>query len=210
MTELLNGNVEKTESANPTIAGPKLRFLAVFFPVLATISVIATIAMPILRDQQIKVNEAAAIMHIYKIIGSQTGYSGSGGLFADSFAQLTDSTHGFSFLSGEWYDGVQKDGYTFTMKGVGLQQNLHGTVAECYEITAFPAVPGLTGKRYFFCDCSVVFRGNVGAPADSTSPPIPEMNGIIAQWGRSHGPPYQQPRAFAGLRTFWHSLWCKE
>jgi len=177
MTELPTGDAKETESADAALAGPDLRFLAVFFPMLAIIVVIAAITMPILRDQRIQANESATIGHIRKITGAQVGYSAAGNAPYVSFAELTGSNGPPVFLLGEWYDGVQKDGYIFTMKGTNITMMGDREWALCYEITASPAVPGRTGKRYFFSDCSGVIRANEGTPADSTSPPIPEMEG---------------------------------
>ena len=74
MAELPTGDAEETEAANAALARPMLRNVTVFVLVLAIITVIAAIAMPILRDQRIQVNEWAAFGHICKIRGAQTGH----------------------------------------------------------------------------------------------------------------------------------------
>jgi len=175
MVDVPNGDAEQPQSADVKLAGPGLRFLAWFSLALASMSVIAGIAIPILREQQIKANEAAAIDHINTITGTQVGFSAAQDIYLPSFEELTaDTINSPGFLLGEWYDGVEKDGYIFTMKGVGVMDVTYGgcRFTLCYETTAFPAIPGRTGKRYFFSDCSGVIRANEGAPADSTSTPV--------------------------------------
>jgi len=129
---------------------------------------IMVIAIPNLLNYKIQRNEAAAIYHLHTLTGAQTGYSGSGGNYAASLAELTDSTNGPAFLLGEWWgEGVPKEGYIFGM----TDESGNGS---CYESTASPAIPGRTGVRYFFSDCSGVIRANAGRPADSTSTPLGE------------------------------------
>ncbi|HUW60679.1 MAG TPA: DUF4190 domain-containing protein [Candidatus Bathyarchaeia archaeon] len=135
---------------------------------------IAAITIPGLLRSSIQVNESAAIGNIRMITGAQTGWSSGGGPYAVSFAQLTDTTNGPAFLLGEWRNGMEKDGYIFTMKGVDLLNGFLHPSAACYETTASPAKPGRTGVWYFFSDCSGVIRASVDGPADSTSRPIGE------------------------------------
>ena len=172
MAELPTGDAEETESADAATTKPKLRYLAAFVFMLV---IIAAIAIPnLLHYYRIQANEEAAIKHLDAIRGAQTGWSCGGFPYASSFAELTDTANGLAFLLGEWHEGVQKDGYIFTMKGTLIPSTLAvDGWASCYETTASPAIPGITGKRYFFSDCSAVIRANKGAPADSTSPMVP-------------------------------------
>ena len=154
------------------------RPLAVIGIVLGYLNIVLSImlvaiAIPSLPWLHIPANEAAAIRHLRTLTSSQTCYAPTGNdSYAPDFASLTTArwTNQPACLSGNWYDGVQKDGYIFTMKGVDNGQN----IICCYETTASPAIPGRTGVRYFFSDCSFVIRANKGAPADVTSPPIGE------------------------------------
>jgi len=175
MAEDHNQDAEELQSADAKRAGPGLRFLAWFLLLLAIIAVIATPILRYQREQQIKANEAVAINHIRTITEAQFGTSWRGeNNYAASFVVLTDSIHGPRFLLGDWYNGVEKDGYIFTMKGLGkiYDTPLPGPGADCYEVTASPARPGHTGIRYFFSDCNGVIYGKVGGPADSTSTPV--------------------------------------
>ena len=132
--------------------------------VVAIIAIIATIVIPNLLRSRIQSNESAAIGNLRTLTGAQRDYSAAIGLYADSFTQLMDTTNGPSFLLGSWGAGVSKTGYIFKMKGI--------EDCRCYETTATPSVPGRTGVRYFYSDCSGKIHANIGAPADSTSPLI--------------------------------------
>jgi len=132
--------------------------------VVAIIAIIAAIAIPNLLRSRIQSNESAAIGNLRTITGAQTGYSASNGLYATDFASLTDTTAGPAFLLGEW--GAAKTGYSFTMQGTDSDN--------CYESNADPEVPGRTGIRAFFSDCSGVIRTATPGPASSSDPPIGE------------------------------------
>ena len=137
--------------------------------VVAIIAIIAAIAIPNLLRSRIQSNESAAIGNLRTITGAQTGYSASNGTYGDNLDMLTDTTNGPAFLLGTW-TGAAKTGYLFVCAGTDIGAN----GPNCYTSTGEPAVPGRTGIRFFFSDCSGVIRWANGGSADATSPPIGE------------------------------------
>jgi len=165
MAEDPNGDAEEVQSADAKRAGQGLRFLAWFLLVLTIITIIAAIAILILRHQRIKTNESRTIANIITITGAQWCFSTNGNSpCAHNLTDLTDKTNGPACLSGEWYDGVEKHGYIFNLQDI---EEMY-----CYALTAVPAKPGSTGTKYFFSDGSGVIRLNEGGPADSTCTPF--------------------------------------
>jgi len=128
--------------------------------------ILAMIAIPSSCRSRIQSNESAAIGNLRTITGAQTGYEKAHGVYAGSFAELTDDTHGPAYLLGKWDKTVPKTGYIYTLKSTDN--------GNCYEATADPAIPNRSGIRHFFTDCSGVIRSNAKGPADSTSTPIGE------------------------------------
>ena len=150
------------------IAGLKLSYSNVFLTPLAAI-VIANMMF-----SQACMNESAASGFLRVINDAQMGYSAANGVYARSFAELTDATKGPAFLLGTWNNSVAKLGYIYTLKSIDN--------GNCYEAIASPTIPArIVGFRYFFTDCSCVIRANRNAPANSTSPaidlfkPLPEL-----------------------------------
>ena len=131
---------------------------------LFIIAFLAAIVIPNLMPRGIRNNESAGIGNLRTITGAQTGYKEAHGVYARSFAELTDMSNGAAFLLGRW-EGTPKTGYLFTLKPTDN--------GDCYETTASPATPN-SGERHFFSDCSGVIRAREDAPADSRSPPIGE------------------------------------
>ena len=173
MAELPEGNEERTESAVDTrsenaIARFVLGILRIGCLTFGCLCVLlfAIIAIPGACRSRIQSNESAAIGNLRTITGAQTGYDKAHGVYAGSFAELTDATHGPAYLLGQWGEGVAKTGYILKLKSTDN--------GNCYEANADPATPGRTGIRHFFTDCSGVIRWNVDGPAHSTSPPIGE------------------------------------
>lgn len=128
--------------------------------VVAIIAIIAAIAIPNLLRSRLQSNESSAISNLRAIGGAEVAYHAANTAYALDFASLTTATP--PFLDGDWAGA--KNGYLFVIGGD----------ANCYTVNANPEVPGTTGNRYFFTDCSGVIRYNTAGAADATSTPIGE------------------------------------
>lgn len=119
-----------------------------------------------IRHGRVQSNDPAAAGNLRTIVGAQTGYKAAHGVYAASFAELTDTTHGPAFLLGAWDGVTPKTGYIITLRGTDN--------GNCYEATASPSTERRTGIRFFYTNCSGAIRWSVGRPSNSTDPEITE------------------------------------
>ena len=127
--------------------------------VFLIIGVIAGMAIPRLIESRMAANEASAISSLRSITTGQFIYWSNGrSEFAATLADLEAEGLADSGLgSGE------KDGYTFTVAGVGVTYTAHAD-----------PVSNRTGTRYFFTDESGVIRFALGGQAGPGSPALGE------------------------------------
>ena len=100
-------------------------------------------------------NEHTAARNLHKILASEEAFRAARGMYATSVKELTDPEK--PFLEGDW--GGSVEGYEFTVSGA----------PDCFAANADPAMPGVTGERHFFVDCSGQIRFNlnrVAGPGD--------------------------------------------
>jgi len=147
-------------------AGQSLGCLYVVFSITAMFW-LASAAHPRMDN-----NEMAAIGNIVKIRYAQDTYKKAHGVYARSFAELIAEVSTRASLAGDWHEGVQKEGYIFSLTDEGGD-------GSSYEIRANPVMLGRTGREYFFSDPSFVIRGRTDGPADSTSPSISKLGDFI-------------------------------
>ena len=135
--------------------------------VVAIIAIIAAIAIPNLLRSRMQSNESAAIGNLRTILGAEVAYHAANYTYALAFADLEGATP--PFLEGAW-DGVVKNGYTFTLGGVATNFTC---VAEAVDY-------GTTGTKGFFVNASGVITYKAGGGAVETDSPIGEGAGAAA------------------------------
>lgn len=130
--------------------------------VVAIIAIIAAIALPNMLRSRIQANEAAAIQDLNVIAEAQISYNAGRFTFGD-FQALTDTTKGPPFLQSQWHEGMEKNGYKFSI-----------TVATPTQFEAFadPITLNVTGNRYFRVDTSGVIRSSTGGRPGPNDTPI--------------------------------------
>lgn len=99
--------------------------------------------------------EHTAARNLHKVVASQEAFRAARGIYATSLRELTTSEK--PFLEGDW--GGSVEGYEFKVSGV----------PDCFAANADPVIPGVTGERHYFVDCSgqVKFNLNrVAGPGD--------------------------------------------
>ncbi len=143
--------------------------------VVATILIIAAIAIPNLLRARISANEASAVASLRTINSAQISYNSAyptvgfattlGALGGTACAPPT--TSGACLIDTQLASGT-KSGYTFTMSGAA------GTPNAAYQIRADPLVPNQTGTRYFcsFADGVIRFGSASLTTCDSNAAPL--------------------------------------
>lgn len=130
--------------------------------VVGIIAIICAIAIPNLLRSKIQANEASAIENLSVIAEAQISYN-AGHLTFTTFDVLTDDSSGPPFLDTSWSEGVQKNGYTFSIASA------NGTSFVCY---AEPITQGVSGVRHFRVDTSGIIRFNPAGQPTDTDPPV--------------------------------------
>jgi len=131
--------------------------------VIAIIAIVAAIAVPSFVATRIESNESSAIQNLRSISTSEIGYHASRGAFG-TLDELNAEPPGGGppFLNGEWSDGIEKNGYLFTMDSATESEFV------CY---ADPTLHNRSGRRYFRVDTSGIIRYDFGGrPAVDASP----------------------------------------
>ena len=144
--------------------------------VVAIISILALIAMPMLKDAKMRGNEVSAIASLRAITGAQASYSvgAGGGGYAISLATLGRPCPGGTqaFLGpdlGVPTPPALKHGYQVNLASAGAgagPTDCNGTATEVdYYGTAAPVTVGSTGTRGFSVSSSgTIFQDHTGAP----------------------------------------------
>ena len=151
--------------------------------VVAILGVLATIAIPGLRQAQMRGAETSAIGSLRAINGGEAAYSAScgGGAFVTDLADLVKPATGTNqgFISPDLKsNGVVKSGYTVSLaadKAVGVAtmtpttcNAAAGTLSSSYFANADPVTLNGTGTRYFATDS----RGTIFYSAATVANPI--------------------------------------
>ncbi|MGH8246751.1 MAG: type II secretion system protein [Gammaproteobacteria bacterium] len=169
----MNGQMSKNNSRGFTLV--ELMIVAV---IMITI---AAMALPALLRARLQANEANAAGAMKVIVKSQvayalafnTGYSADlyslgptgGGNPSAGRADLVDEIIAGSVPGSLAFT---KAGYLFTYTPQGAFPNV-----QTFTLTAAPAIPGSTGRRYFYADQTLIIRGSTTGPAGSGDSPIP-------------------------------------
>lgn len=133
--------------------------------VIAIISTLAAISIPVFLTSRINANEASAIASCKAISSACQSYY----MNVDPHtypAQLDDLVAPASdppYIDTVLAVNRQKQGYRFTY-------SLNNS--ESFSLNADPMTVGRTGNRYFFVDETGIIRANTGGSADATSTPI--------------------------------------
>jgi len=136
--------------------------------VVATILILAVIAIPKLHQNSTPNPETVAIRQVGILNTAETQYYSQFGKFAVNLAELGPPSSGQAGPSGsdliprELASG-KKSGFIFTVQGTPFG----------YAVTAVPEVFGSSGRRCFYSDQTNVIRENWGAePATAASKQI--------------------------------------
>lgn len=125
--------------------------------VVATIAVVAAIAIPSLTRSRIAANEATTVNSLRTITTVNDQYKMRFGSYALSLAELEATEYIDSLLASG-----TKSGYDFALAG-GFDD---------WTCLANPVTPGRTGDRFFYVDQTGVIRFAEGGPANNASSPI--------------------------------------
>jgi type IV pilus assembly protein PilA len=150
--------------------------------VVAIILIIAAIAIPNFLRSKMAANEASAVSSMrvintgeitYSSAYTSVGYSATLGNLGGTAAVCAVGT-GASQTSACLIDNVlalatsaatAKSGYYF-LYAPGV------SVGTAYTVQGPPAIPGVTGGRYFFTDQTSVIRYGLSSQSDQTSSPL--------------------------------------
>ncbi len=143
--------------------------------VVAIILVIAAMAIPRFMQSKMKANEANAASALRTIstveVTYQTTYQQG---FSPTLAAMgpgSPATAAAADLIDAQLATGAKNGYTYIYNPVDADGNGQ---FEAFTVNANPTQPGVTGQKFFFVDMTNVVRYAIGAPANATSPPIPQ------------------------------------
>lgn len=132
--------------------------------VITVIAIIAAIALPALLRSRMQANETAAIQNLRTVLAAQTSFHASNNRFG-TIPELAEDVAGTGagHLDTTWFEGVERQGYTFSMSQAEIGYFL------CY---ADPIEQGITGMRFFRIDPSGVVRWNAANRPADTDPEI--------------------------------------
>ena|SRR5579863_6332372 len=138
---------------------------------VAILLVVAAIAIPNLLHSNLSGNESSAVASLRALNAACANYLMLYGGYPGSLSNLGpgDAANSTSaaLIDAALASGTQ-GGYVFTYTAGAI--GIGGNVLS-YNITANPATPGSTGRR-FFTDQSGVIRANRSGAADANSTPI--------------------------------------
>src|SRR5512140_1640714 len=140
--------------------------------VVATILIIAAIAIPNLLRSRIAANEASAVGSIRTINTSEVTYASTypnvGFATLDALGGAGGSATGAGLLDSVLSSGT-KSGYVFAVVTSGAPSG--GGAATIYTVNGDPQ-NSQTGQRHFFSDQSGVIRFNVSQTASASDSPL--------------------------------------
>jgi type IV pilus assembly protein PilA len=129
--------------------------------VVAIIATLIAVAVPNMLRARIQANEAAAIQDLNVIAEAQISFNAARYTFGN-FAVLTADTSGPPFLQSHWVEGMEKNGYRFSIPTA---------TATHFEAYADPITVDVSGNRYFRVDTSGVIRSSTtGRPGPNDRP----------------------------------------
>jgi type IV pilus assembly protein PilA len=143
--------------------------------VVASILIIAAIAIPELIASRMSANEAAAVANMRTINTAETAYSiqyGTGyslqlSYLGDAGGTTPSATN--AVLIDHILGAGTKSGYSFLYAVTASDGNGNPI---SYTINANPTTQGTTGRRFFFTDQSAIIRVNSSAVASLNDPAI--------------------------------------
>jgi len=132
--------------------------------VITVIAIIAAIALPALLRSRLQTNETAAIQNLRTVLAAQTSFHSANNRFG-TIAELAEDAAGtgVGHLDSTWTEGVQRQGYAFSMAQATVGFFL------CY---ADPIEHEITGIRFFRIDPSGIVRWNAANRPADTDPEI--------------------------------------
>lgn len=130
------------------------------------ITILVSIAIPMILRSRIQSNESATIWNLRCISTAQITFQSVKNRYG-SFVDLTQVIPNQEawYLDPSWYEGCIKHGYVYTMPDVT------DVLFVCY---ASPYRRGYSGMRYFRVDNSGIIRYNPDQPPAPDDPPISE------------------------------------
>jgi len=133
--------------------------------VIAIISTLAAISIPVFLTSRINANEASAIVSCRTIGSACNSYytNSNPHTFPPALDNLVAPDSDPPYLDSVLAISKQKQGYTFNYSFID---------AENFELNAEPDSPGSTGNRYFFTDSTGIIRAKNGGKASASDPPI--------------------------------------
>jgi type IV pilus assembly protein PilA len=136
--------------------------------VIAIILIIVSIAIPMLKNAELNMQETAVIKEVQTIHHAETQYASQFGKYAATLVELGPPAQGASspqaaFLLPRSLAKGEKNGYLFQL----------ALTESGYQINANPKVFGSTGRRTFYLDQNGIVHQNWGRePAAENSPEI--------------------------------------
>ncbi len=141
--------------------------------VIAIISIIAAISIPMLIRSKIAANESATIVTLKTIVNAQIAFTAAkmldvnppngSGEYADTLLLLNQPPHGPPFLPDEGLaSSNQKAGYVYDITLVDPET--------MFDVNADPLTPGTTGIIYFIVTEEGIVRFRYGGRAIRTDP----------------------------------------
>jgi type IV pilus assembly protein PilA len=139
------------------IAGLVLGYLGV--AMLPFILIIAAIAIPNLLRARMAANEASAVSSIRTLTTAEISYASfhERAGYTCSLADLQSA----GLLTAPLANGT-KNGYVFVLQNCAA--DTRGGPISKYQVIAYPASPGQSGRRSFCSDESATVKANVGGP----------------------------------------------
>ncbi len=133
--------------------------------VIAIISTLAAISIPVFLTSRINANEASAIVSCRTIGSACNSYytSSNPHTFPAALDNLVAPDSDPPYLDSVLAVTKQKQGYTFNYSFIDTEN---------FELSAEPNTPGRTGNRYFFTDSTGIIRAKSGGKAGASDPPI--------------------------------------
>lgn len=133
--------------------------------VVAIISTLAALAIPVFMTSRINANEASAIVSCRTIQAAcQSFYTnGNPHTYPSALDDLGSPNSDPPYMDSVLAVKKEKQGYSFVYTL---------TDAENFEVSAEPVSPAHTGNRYFFTDETGIIRAKSGGKAGASDTPI--------------------------------------
>lgn len=129
---------------------------------LLVLAVLIAIATPRLLDMRITSNEVSARAGLKAIYSAVQLYCEEKNAYPENLSDLAGSDSSVGYIGADIASGL-KDGYNYSF-------SLEGT--QSFSARANPAVPGKTGKKYFYIDETGVIRFSAESEAGPDDPAV--------------------------------------